>query len=182
MILWAGGSHGRHMARPNPRLQRTPWRSPLSRQPLGAMKYSAAVAALLALLAGGPATAGENQCHGKLRLTFSLLAKEAAFHSSLEGDLELYAVRDGSGWEIQVFNSSDHRRRDNLLYPEHWHGAFPCQLQPAVHSDVFPDERVIQVRSTSLSICVKLIGLKTTGESSERRYGGGTVEIRANGA
>jgi len=172
---------------PNTALQRTRvrpagGRSPLSFETLAAMKSIVAIAALMALVATGPITASQEPCGGGSRLAFSLIATERSFHANLRGGLSLYAAKDDGGWELQVFDRADQQHRDNLLYPSsRWHGAFPCQIQPGVGRDTFPDERVVPIRSTVRSLCVRLIGVKVAGVGSKRRYVAGRVEIRADG-
>ena len=147
---------------------------------LGAMKISAMVVALLIFVV--PVLASGGRCAGKVRLTFSVLAKETSFHSSVGPGLEAYVVRDGRGWEVQVFAVSDRKHRDNLLYPPRWHGAYPCQIQPGVGPEVFPDTRTIPIRTTTRSLCIRLIGVKTNGDDVAPLFTTGRVELSIDGA
>jgi hypothetical protein len=146
-----------------------------------AMKTSLAVALVAFLAVGHVSTSGETHCAGKPHLSFSISAKEESFHSSLGGGLEAFVVRDDRGWEVQVFRTSDRQHRENLLYPPNWHGAFPCQIQPGVGPELFPDERLIPIRTTSRSLCIRLIGVKSSGAGADRHYTSGTVTVSSVG-
>ena len=80
----------------------------------------------------------------------------------------------GWGWEIGVYRRGS---EDNLLYPKGiWHGAFPCQIV-AGPNQVFPDERVIQVRSTLKTLTVQLSGVLFEGTEPHYRFTGGLARV-----
>ena len=80
----------------------------------------------------------------------------------------------GWGWEVGVYRKGS---GDNLLYPKgNWHGAFPCQIVPGPNQ-VFPDTRVIKVRSTAKTLTIQLLGVLFEGTDPDYRFTDGVARV-----
>jgi hypothetical protein len=137
------------------------------------------VAVLIVSVPGSAAT--PTACAGPVVMSFPLAAASAPEPVHLGRGLVLQAVTGDGGWELQVFKAGDTERRDNRLSPiQNWHGAQPFLVTPYMAS-IYPDERVISIRGTSASICVRILNGRIEGGGNDRRYVDGVVEVRWSG-
>jgi hypothetical protein len=86
------------------------------------------------------------------------------------------------GWDLEVHRSGDTARQDNLLAPSrNWHGAQAFQVTVYMTS-IYPNERVIPIRSASTSVCIRIMNARLEGDGFDRRYVDGVVEVRWSGS
>ncbi len=135
---------------------------------------------LTALLVAAAALASPNDrgCPGHLVLIVPLNSSQSQFASKLTSELRVRVEKQpDNGWEVQVFRRHRGHVHGNLLYPERWHGAFPCQVVPWGNEDLFPNPRIIPIRSSTKSICVMVIDPTAEGEGFRRDFTAGKLEI-----
>jgi len=119
------------------------------------------------------------RCRGRLVLTVPLNSSQSQIATRLSSDLRVQVEKQSdNGWEVQVFRLHRGHLHGNLLYPsEHWHGAFPCQVAPWIEPDLFPNPRLIPIRSTTKRICVMVIDPASEGEGFAQHFTGGKLEV-----
>jgi len=124
----------------------------------------------------------ESPCTGRLVLSFPLTVANAPEPVQLGTHLVLRVEPSDSGWEPQVVDSSNPDARGNLLCAiRNWHGAQPF-LITAYMANIYPNERVIPIRGTSQTVCIRILGARVEQNGSTPRYLEGTVEVRWSGA
>ena len=134
----------------------------------------------MGLMLGPPPAqaASPKDCDGKVVLSFPLAAETSPKPAPLGRSLLLSAERYEQGWDLVVSRSGSD---DNLLAPtRNWHGAQSFQVSVYLMS-VYPNERIIPIRSTSSSICVRILNARTEGAGNSEHFVNGEVEVRWSG-
>jgi hypothetical protein len=132
---------------------------------------------LVMLLAAASSEGRAASCDSAPLLRIPLASPQSTYEASTPSGFRIVVVRDEPGWEVQAYAPSDVARSDSLLYPEgNWHGACPCQVQPGVSHDVFPEMRRVPVRSSNNAVCIRLVGI-TPDEQRANRYKGGWLQV-----
>ena len=122
--------------------------------------------------------ASPKACVGKVVLSFPLTADSSPVPVPLGQGLRLDTDRYEQGWDLLVFRSGSD---DNLLAPKgNWHGAQPVQVSVYMLT-IYPNERIIPIRSTSTSICVRILNARTEGVGNHEHFTNGAVEVRWSG-
>ena len=122
--------------------------------------------------------ASRKACAGKVVLSFPLAAETPPARVRLGRDLLLDTERYEHGWDLVVFRTGND---DNLLAPvRDWHGAQPFQISVYMMS-IYPNERIIPIRSTPATICVRILNARTEGTGNREHFIGGVVEVRWSG-
>jgi hypothetical protein len=117
-------------------------------------------------------------CQGKPLLIVPLDSGQQSFEARPVSGLTVIVRKDRPGWEVQVFRVTDTNHQKNLLYPAgNWHGAFPCQVQPSVAPETLPSPRLIPVRTSKASVCLRLVSPRVQSTGLEASFSGGSLEI-----
>lgn len=122
--------------------------------------------------------APQNACVGEVIMSFPLAATSAPAPVHLGRAFVLQALAGHGGWDLEVYRSRDKQRGDNLLAPiRNWHGAQAFQVTPYM-AGIYPNERIIPIRSTASAICVRILNARIEGNEFEQRWVDGVVEVR----
>ena len=175
---------------PNPRLQRTRLRAPLSRKPLGSSEgaFRRLVPILMTLALLGTADSLADGCRGHLVVSlvsngifskpfgdvrFPLAGSDPALILRVEMD-------HGDDWPLSVFRESDRELRENLIGE-----GLGCTVDGKVQIAAInlpcygQGSLVLPIRSTDRSICVSFAKVKARGGGAHAAFlKGSRIEVR----
>ncbi len=138
-------------------------------------------AALLALLASAAAAHAGGNCAGHVVLRFPVTAPNAPGTVPLGTKEVLRVEATEGGWQIAVVDRINPTSRGNLLAPSlDWRDPQPFQVTPATAGE-FPAERLIPLRDSKETVCIRLFDARVDDSVSPPRYTAGTVEVLWSG-
>ena len=122
---------------------------------------------------------GASTCTGATIMSLPLAAASAPAAVQLGDDLLLRVEPDDGGWELEVVDSKGDMRGNLLAAIRNWHGAQPF-LVTAYMASLYPNERVLPIRGTTKTLCIRLVDPRIEEKGADARYVAGTMEVRVS--